>query len=39
MENLMNIMKIAIAKIVKAYKRSMKYYGEAMLNGRGYTCA
>lgn len=39
MENLMNIMKIAIAKIVKAYKNSMKHYGEAMLNGRGYTCA
>ena len=39
MENLRNIMKRAIAKIVKAYKRSMKHYGEAMLNGRGYTCA
>jgi len=39
MENLMNITKRAIAKIVKAYKRSMKHYGEAMLNGRGYTCA
>lgn len=39
MENLMNIMKRAIAKIVKAYKNSMNYYGEAMLNGRSYTCA
>ena len=39
MENLMNIMKRTIAKIVKAYKNSMRYYGEAMLNGRGYTCA
>lgn len=39
MENLMNIMKRAIAKIVKAYNNSMRHYGEAMLNGRGYTCA
>ena len=39
MENLMNMMKRAIAKIIKAYKRSMKHYGETMLNGRGYTCA
>lgn len=39
MEIIMNIMKRAIAKIVKAYKKSMMHYGEAMLNGRGYTCA
>lgn len=39
MKNLTMKMKNVTAKFVKTYKNSMSQYGEAMLNGKGYTCA
>lgn len=29
----------ALKKVAEAYRDAMDKYGEALLNGRGYTCA
>lgn len=31
--------KKAIKNLAKYYKKAMSMYGEALMNGRGYTCA
>ena len=39
MERITMTIKKIVMMIVRAYKHSMNDYGEALLNGRGYTCA
>ena len=38
MERMTMTIKKIVMMIVRAYKHSMNDYGEALLNGRGYTC-